>query len=143
MISCFNIFNGEVVFKSIFVWVIFRLCLGHFWFVWVILRVCLRHFCFIWGVKRTIPCCCHKLVKYDTKVSYFYEKAYVIRIKDAFLSSFFAEFGIDLSIVDDFGIYASKLGKVFSGIFLRHTIKKLAEFICHKENFSNFVLGEL
>ena len=34
------------------------------------------------------------------------------------------------------------LGRVFYGIFLRQTIKKLAEFIRHKENFRNFVLGE-
>ncbi len=34
------------------------------------------------------------------------------------------------------------LGRGFYGIFLRHTVKKLAEFIRHKENFCNFVLGE-
>ena len=27
-------------------------------------------------------------------------------------------------------------------IFFHQTVKKLAEFICHKENFRNFVLGE-
>ena len=34
------------------------------------------------------------------------------------------------------------LGRGFYGIFFHHTVKKLAEFICHKENFRNFVLGE-
>ncbi len=34
------------------------------------------------------------------------------------------------------------LGRGLYGIFLRHTVKKLAEFIRHKENFRNFVLGE-
>ena len=34
------------------------------------------------------------------------------------------------------------LGRVSYGIFFRHTVKKLAEFIRHKENFRNFVLGE-
>ena len=34
------------------------------------------------------------------------------------------------------------LGRVSYGIFLRQTVKKLAEFIRHKENFRNFVLGE-
>ena len=34
------------------------------------------------------------------------------------------------------------LGRGFYGIFLHHAVKKLAEFICHKENFRNFVLGE-
>ena len=33
-------------------------------------------------------------------------------------------------------------GRGLYGIFLRHTVKKLAEFIRHKENFRNFVLGE-
>ena len=34
------------------------------------------------------------------------------------------------------------LGRCFYGIFFHQTVKKLAEFICHKENFRNFVLGE-
>ena len=34
------------------------------------------------------------------------------------------------------------LGRGFYGIFFHHTVKKLAEFICHKENFRNFVFGE-
>lgn len=34
------------------------------------------------------------------------------------------------------------LGRGFYGIFFRHTVKKLAEFIRHKENFRNFVPGE-
>ena len=28
------------------------------------------------------------------------------------------------------------------GIFFHHCVKKLAEFVCHKENFYNFVLGK-
>ena len=34
------------------------------------------------------------------------------------------------------------LGRVSCGIFFRHTDKKLAEFIRHKEKFRNFVPGE-
>lgn len=34
------------------------------------------------------------------------------------------------------------LGRGFYGIFLSNKVKKLAEFIRHIYNFSNFVLGE-
>ena len=30
---------------------------------------------------------------------------------------------------------------IYYGVFLDHFVKKLAEFVCHKENFSNFAFG--
>ena len=35
-----------------------------------------------------------------------------------------------------------RLALVLNGVFFDCGIKKLAEFICHKENFCNFALGE-